>query len=261
MQLRSMPWIRLALLTLGLTLVLAPAALAHGKPARASGSARSAPSVVRSGSGAPKHKFGRGTSTNWSGYAVDGSSATNVAGTWTQPTAKCAAGENSWSSPWVGIDGDTSNTVEQTGTDSDCVNGSPSYYAWYEMYPKQLVVVPITIHAGDSITGQVSYASGGFTLSLTDNTTGKTSSTVQQSKKAKRSSVEWIMEGPSNGLLSDFSSVAFSKASATINNTTAALGSFAGENPITMVTSSGAARATPSNVSKGGSFSVTWDHS
>jgi hypothetical protein len=261
MQLRSMPWIRSALLTLGLSLVVAPAAFAHGKPARASAGARSAPSVVRSGSGGPKHKFGRGTSTNWSGYAVDGSSATNVVGTWTQPTAKCAAGENSWSSPWVGIDGDTSSTVEQTGTDSDCVNGSPSYYAWYEMYPKQVVVVPMTVHPGDSITGHVSYASGGFTLSLKDNTSRATYSTVQQSKKAKRSSVEWIMEGPSNGLLSNFGSVSFSGASATINNTTAALGSFAGANPITMVTSSGAARATPSGVSNGGSFSVAWDHS
>ena len=266
MQLRSMPWTRLAVLTLGLSLAGAPAALAHGKPAGASGAtgargARSAPLVVRTGSGAPKHKFGRGTSTNWSGYTVDGSAATDVVGTWTQPTAKCAAGENSWSSPWVGIDGDTSNTVEQTGTDSDCVNGAPSYYAWYEMYPKQLVLVPITVHPGDSITGHVSYASRGFTLSLTDNSTRASYSTVQSSKKAKRSSVEWIMEGPSNGLLSDFGSVSFSGASATINNTTGALGSFAGADPLTMVTSSGVARATPSKVTNGSSFSVAWDHS
>jgi hypothetical protein len=55
--------------------------------------------------------------------------------------------------------------------------------------------------------------------------------------------------------------VTFTGASATINNTTAALRSFAGADPITMVTSSGAPRATPSKVSKGGSFSVAWDHS
>lgn len=217
--------------------------------------------MARSGHGAPKHKVGRGTSTNWSGYAVDGSSATNVAGSWKQPTVRCAAGENSWSSPWVGIDGDASNTVEQIGTDSDCVNGTPSYYAWYEMYPKQLVVVPITVHPGDSFTGHVSYASGSFTLSLTDSTTRSTYSTVQSSRKAKRSSVEWIMEGPSNGLLSDFGSVSFSATSATINNTTGALGSFSGADPITMITSSGVARATPSGVSNGSSFSVAWHHS
>jgi hypothetical protein len=44
--------------------------------------------------------------------------------------------------------------------------------------------------------GEVSYASGSFTLSLTDNTTGATFSTVQASKKAARSAVEWIVEGP-----------------------------------------------------------------
>src|SRR5579884_199244 len=71
----------------------------------------------------PKHKRTATTSTNWSGYAVDGTGATRVVGSWSQPTAACGIGESSWSSPWVGIDGDTSNTVEQTGTDSDCVNG------------------------------------------------------------------------------------------------------------------------------------------
>jgi len=28
-----------------------------------------------------------------------------------------------------------STSVEQLGTDSDCDSGTPSYYAWYEMYP------------------------------------------------------------------------------------------------------------------------------
>ena len=74
---------------------------------------------------APRHSFGRSTSTNWSGYAVTGSGANHVIGTWTQPTVTCARGENSWSSPWVGIDGDNSNTVEQIGTDSDCSGGAP----------------------------------------------------------------------------------------------------------------------------------------
>src|SRR4051794_17995144 len=91
----------------------------------------------------PKHGLTRDTSTNWSGYDVTGSGALDVKGTWTQPAAKCTAGENSWSSPWVGIDGDTSNTVEQIGTDTDCSNGTPFYYAWYEMYPKKLVQITI----------------------------------------------------------------------------------------------------------------------
>src|SRR5947207_9176278 len=107
---------------------------------------------------APKRGFGRSTSTNWAGYDVIGSRATHVIGTWTQPTSQCSAGENSWSSPWVGIDGDTSNTVEQIGTDSDCSGGSPLYYAWYEMYPKSLVQIPMTVSPGHSYTGEVTTA-------------------------------------------------------------------------------------------------------
>jgi Peptidase A4 family len=215
---------------------------------------------ARSPFGAPKHKFGRGTSTNWSGYAVDGSGATQVIGTWTQPAVTCSAGENSWSSPWVGIDGDASNTVEQIGTDSDCQSGKPVYYAWYEMYPKSLVQLTMAVHPGDSFTGTVKYTSGSsFALTLTDNTTKATFTTTQSARKAARSSVEWIMEGPSNGLLSDFGSVSFSAASATIGGQTGGLSSFPGAQAITMVTNSGVVRAQPSAVS-GNAFSVAWKH-
>jgi hypothetical protein len=207
-----------------------------------------------------KHKYGRGTSTNWSGYAVNGSGASHVIGTWTQPAATCAPGENSWSSPWVGIDGSNSNTVEQIGTDTDCSNGVPFYYAWYEMYPKRLFTIGIAVHPRDSFTGEVTYTSGAFALKLTNNTTGATFQTTQTSKKARRSSVEWVMEGPSSGLLTNFGSVAFSSASATIGGQTGNLGSFAGAQPITMVTQQGAPRAVPSAVSAGTSFSVSWQH-
>jgi hypothetical protein len=173
----------------------------------------------------------------------------------------CATGENSWSSPWVGIDGDNSNTVEQIGTDSDCQNGKPVYYAWYEMYPKSLVTIPITVTPGDSFKGSVSYTGSSFRLTLTDITTGRTFATLQASRKAQRSSVEWIMEGPSGSLLTDFGSVSFTVASATINGQTGNLGLFAGANPITMVTSQGAVRAAPSSVSNGNAFSVAWQHS
>jgi hypothetical protein len=208
---------------------------------------------ARSAAHGPKHRVGKGTSTNWTG-------ATHVIGTWTQPAVTCAAGENRWSSPWVGIDGDTSNTVEQTGTDSDCQSGRPVYYAWYEMYPKSTVQVSMAVHPGDVFTGQVTYTGGGsFTLKLTDNTTGASYTTTQSSKKAQRSSVEWIMEGPSNGLLSDFGSVPFSAASATINGQTGGLSSFPNPESITMVNNAGVVRAQPSAVSSN-AFSVAWKH-
>jgi hypothetical protein len=230
---------------LGCVLVVAPSAMA---------------SAARGTRHAPRHKLGRGTSTNWSGYAVDGTGATHVIGTWTQPSATCAPGETSWSSPWVGIDGDNSNTVEQTGTDSDCNNGTPTYYAWYEMYPKSLVQLSMPVHPNDSMTGEVTYTTSGYILKLTDNTTNTTFQTTQSSKKAQRSSVEWIMEGPSTGTLSNFGTVPFSGAAATINGQDGSLGSFSGAQPITMVNRQGTVRATPSSISGASAFSVAWQH-
>ena len=212
---------------------------------------------------APKHKYGRGTSTNWSGYAVDGANAADVVGTWTQPTATCSRRENSWSSPWVGIDGDNSSTVEQIGTDTDCSGGKPVYYAWYEMYPKSLVVINIPVNPGDSFTGRVTYqGSGNYLLSLTNNSIPKPNnfSIVQNSTKTQNSSIEWVMEGPSNGSLTNFGSVNFTASSGTIGGTTAGVGDFGNAQSITMVTKRGIPRATPFGLSSAG-FGVLWNHS
>lgn len=224
--------------------------------------AASAQVVKRGPISDPRHTVGRSTSTNWSGYDVTGTGATHVIGTWTQPSATCTSGENSWSSPWVGIDGDTSNTVEQIGTDSDCSGGNPTYYAWYEMYPKSLVkIAGIPVVAGHSYTGEVTAgASGSYTLKLTDNSTGAKFQTVQTSRKSRNASIEWIMEGPSSGLLTDFGSVSFSGASGTIGGTSAAVGSFPSADPITMVTNQNVVRAQPFGLSDG-SFGVSWQHS
>ncbi|MFL5908556.1 MAG: G1 family glutamic endopeptidase [Solirubrobacterales bacterium] len=212
---------------------------------------------------APKHKVGRGTSTNWSGYAVDGTAGTHVIGTWTQPAVvSCSARESSWASPWVGIDGSNSNTVEQIGTDTDCSNGTPFYYAWYEMYPKPLnVISSVPVVPTHSYTAEVTNsAPGAFLLQLKDNDTGATFSVTQSSKKAKRTSVEWVMEGPSSGLLTNFGTVNFTSAVATIGGQTRSVADFgAAADPITMVTSQGTPRATPFNLS-GGSFGVNWQH-
>jgi hypothetical protein len=211
----------------------------------------------------PKHKVGRGTSTNWSGYAVPGTNATHVIGSWVQPgVVSCSRKESSWSSPWVGIDGDNSNTVEQIGTDTDCSRGRPAFYAWYEMYPKSLVqITTVRVQPGDAFTAEVTYTGGSsYVLSLTNTTTGQSFSTTQSASGAARSSVEWIMEGPSNGTLTNFGSVGFTGSSATISSQTGNLGSFgATADPITMVTKSGFQRAVP-GAAGGDAFSVTWKH-
>jgi hypothetical protein len=125
------------------------------------------------------------------------------------------------------------------------------------MYPKSLVQLSMAVHPGDSFTGTVTYSGSSFVLKLTDNTTRASFTTTQSSRKARRSSIEWIMEGPSNGLLSDFGSVPFSAASGAISGQTAGLSAFTGAQSITMVNNAGAVRAQPSAVSSN-AFSVAW---
>src|SRR5579871_737750 len=72
------------------------------------------------------------TSSNWAGYAIKtaAGAVTDVRASWQVPQiAKACPSANRYSSFWVGIDGDGSKTVEQTGTETDCSSGSPVYFA------------------------------------------------------------------------------------------------------------------------------------
>ncbi|MBR7838664.1 hypothetical protein KDL01_35680 [Actinospica durhamensis] len=140
-------------------------------------------------------------SSNWSGYAVTGSTFTTATATWVQNAASCTSGDGSTDmSPWVGLDGFSSSTVEQTGTSADCNGASVDYYAWYEMYPANYVTINKTVKAGDNFTGTVTNTSGKtYKLTLTDNTQGWTYS-VSKSLSASNSSAEAVMEMAANNL-------------------------------------------------------------
>ena len=77
---------------------------------------------------------GQAESTNWSGYAGTTGTYTSVSASWTQPKGTCTSGDQ-YAAFWVGLDGYSSSTVEQTGSEVDCVGRTAEYYAWYEMYP------------------------------------------------------------------------------------------------------------------------------
>lgn len=201
------------------------------------------------------------TSTNWSGYATTGTTYTDVKGTWIQPTATCSNRQTAYSSFWVGIDGDGTNSVEQTGTDADCSRGTPTYYAWYEMYPAYPVNLSGTVRPGDSMTAEVKYnGSNSYTLSIKNNTRGWTYSTNKTSSSAARGSAEWIAEAPSSNSgvlpLANFGTVNFS--SCTANGVSIS----SNPNPDAIVMQSGSTvKAQPSGLGSGGSsFSVTWHH-
>jgi hypothetical protein len=53
---------------------------------------------------------------------------------WTVPTVNCDPFEMAGASEWVGIDGFGGSTVEQAGTQSDCVLGQGTYAAWWELF-------------------------------------------------------------------------------------------------------------------------------
>jgi hypothetical protein len=160
----------------------------------------------------------------------------------------------------VGLDGDTTSTVEQTGTDADCSSGSPVYYGWYEMYPKYPVNFADPVAPGDRMSASVAYqGSGRYQLVLQDTTRGWTRTVTARSTKATRGSAEVIAEAPSSSKgvlpLADFSTVGFSGATvdgAPLSSSTP------GIDPITMA-SGGTTKARPGTLS-GGAFSVTWLH-
>lgn len=209
----------------------------------------------------PNHKIGHSTSSNWSGYAVTGGTYTTVSASWTQPAVNCSVTPTGWSSFWVGIDGDTSNTVEQTGTEADCSSGRPVYSAWFEMYPKFPTTYSTPVSAGDHLSASVTTDGRGvFNLTLTDATKGWTQQTTQRLKRARLGSAEVIAEAPSSSggvlPLADFATVGFSGA--TVNGALLS-SSTPGIDPITMVSGS-TVKAQPSAISNG-SFSVTWRHS
>jgi hypothetical protein len=220
---------------------------------------------------------GTTTSTNWSGYAVTAANdtVTSVTGSWKVPTATCKSPgpKTGYAAFWVGIDGYSSDSVEQTGTDSDCSSGSPVYYAWYEFYPEPSRNISMTIVPGDIISASVTYAGSEFTVKITNESTGESFTKSAKVASAKRSSAEWIAEAPSSGAgilpLSDFGTVFFGKDStgisgtcdATISSATHPIGGFTSSSvvAITMVSSSGSTEAQPSKLSSDEtSFSVEW---
>jgi hypothetical protein len=203
------------------------------------------------------------TSTNWSGYAGAGAAGTytSVAAGWTIPTVTCAA-TNTFSSFWVGLDGDGSNTVEQTGTEADCDGGTAAYSGWFEMFPNAPVFYDKPVQPGDDMVASVTAEGAGvFMLTLFDMTQNWSEITEQSSSGATLASAEVIAEAPSSGgqiePLTNFGTVNF--AAAAMNNVAIGTSPVAA---LTLQSADGVIEATPSAISGGvGNFSVTWDSS
>jgi Peptidase A4 family len=170
------------------------------------------------------------TTPNWSGYVATDDTYTAVSGSWTVPKVNCGVVGSATSSTWVGLDGFGGGPVEQIGTGSNCILGSGTYFAWWEMYPdsphKITCLAPTTncwpVSYGDVMDASVRSTGqpGQYTLTLSDSDQGWTFTTTQSISGATGASAEWITEQPDvfGVQLANFDHVIFNQCEATGSN-------------------------------------------
>ncbi len=135
--------------------------------------------------------------SNWAGYIAEGTTHefSSATATWTEPKVDCLKNQDLYA-PWVGIDGDGSSTVEQTGAQTSCKGGQPKVKAWYEMFPANPVYFNNPAAIGDIFHATVTYSGGQFTLTISDTTQGWTQTVHKTLNSAKRLSAEAVIEAP-----------------------------------------------------------------
>jgi|GEM_PF-2051657 len=220
----------------------------------------------------------------WSGYVATHATFGIVGGDFNVAAISCPPGATTVSSQWVGIDGFGGSTVEQDGVEMSCVNGSPSYSAWYEMYGDPAVnggyevALPSSaypVSPGDSMSAGVSSPTPNdpldphrytWFLSLFDYTAGWVFSTTiaAPNPAPPQDTAEWIVELPStkaSSLLSDFGTASFTSAYAdSLGDSSGGAISMFPHRSLKMAPG-GHALAAPSALTSSASdssFSVTW---
>jgi Peptidase A4 family len=136
--------------------------------------------------------------SNWAGYDVTGGRFTSVSASWVQPAVYTSGAGPAWASFWVGLDGTEDHFVEQIGTEGG-TSGQDAYYsAWYEMFPARPVALDMAVRPGDLMHATVSRnGTASFTLTLINETTGKSFATTQSAAKPRGLSAEVVVEAPS----------------------------------------------------------------
>jgi hypothetical protein len=198
-------------------------------------------------------------SSNWSGYAVSGGDGTyrSVSASWTEPAVKCTSGDR-YASFWIGLDGYSSHSVEQTGTASDCAGTTAVYSGWYEMYPGSPVYFRNKVKPRDHLTASVTFSgSDTYRLVLRDTTRGWMRTVTRHEAGLDRSSAEVITEAPSSAdgvvPLADFGTVRF-----TVARVDGTLLQKLHPAKIVMVDGDGLGKDSTSPVSRAGAFRNTW---
>jgi hypothetical protein len=178
----------------------------------------------------PARFGGTQVSSNWAGYAVAAASPakpfTTVTGRWIQPAATCGDSDT-YSAYWVGLGGFASGSfaVEQTGTQANCSLGSPTYVAWYELYPAPAFNLRMAVQPGDLMSATVTVVKRTVYVRLKNVTTGKLFTKKLKMRRPDLGSAEWIAEAPTGCdfsgncttlPLTNFGTVDFSHSSAAV---------------------------------------------
>jgi hypothetical protein len=267
----KMPSQLVSLLSISLCLLLLDGPVV--KPARHCRLAPLPASARPHGSRLPRLRYTDSIALNWAGYVVANSldkptkhTVTDVKGSWQVPAVASSGFDDSASAVWVGIDGNTDNTVEQLGTEQDWSSGAPNYYAWFEMFPGPgFQILDFPVSPGDQISAEVQYlGKNKFNLMIT-NMTQNVGFSIVKKRSAKCTSAEWIVEAPYYHKLlrlADFGSVTFTGCSATVLDETGPVDDAAWQNEgLTMEPTPTVTTAVPSALTDGGtSFTVTWEN-
>ena len=176
--------------------------------------------------------------SQWSGYiaASDFQNrsplVSSVSASWTVPEIKPSENDT-FSGVWVGIGGYGEETLIQTGTEQEYINGKRSYYAWYELLPDYLVRIHnLHVRAGDTIIASISLINvnaSEWLIEISDTTRDEHFEKVVVYNSSMLSA-EWIVERPKvNGevsTLADFGNVTFTDCRATVNGVSGSIGNF-----------------------------------
>ena len=167
-------------------------------PPSTTGAAPPATTVVPSTS--PPVSLAVTNSSNWSGYSAIGGPYAEIKGTFTVPSVLSGVPANAQVSEWVGLDGTSANdsSLIQAGVDEYPDVRAPQGYdvqAWWEILPAAETNITMTVNAGDKVTVAIwKVSSGVWKINVTDDTTGASFTTPNETYNGPGTSAEWIVE-------------------------------------------------------------------
>ncbi len=142
--------------------------------------------------------------SNWAGYIVASdlqnpqATVTSVTASWTVPRVVTSL-QDEFSAIWIGIGGFFDQTLIQTGTEQDSIQGQAEYSVWYELLPQNSVTIDtISVSPGDQISASIQLVNSNtneWMIDIKDTTTNQEYNN-NFFYSASKLSAEWIVERP-----------------------------------------------------------------